>query len=296
MKLVQTQITPLVNTFLHIEMRDQPYLYSPFHGRPSFHAHPELELTFVVEGYGKRIIGNKVSNYEAGDMVFIGSNVPHIWLSDPVFYKDNSNLRSKVIVTYINLKIFEQMFDLLKEMSGIREMVQQASKGIKIYGETKNIIANRLVELSDKTGFEKVNGLLEIMHIISVSDDRKFIVEKEISAADANNSDRLITVIKYIKENLGSPISLKDVADIACMTMPSFCRFFKHRTKMRFSQYLLEERMEYARKLLIEQDKPISTIASMCGYVSNSHFCKVFKQHAGQSPNQYKSSIDKYRN
>ena len=98
MRLLQTQITPFINNSLHVELRDQAYLFSPLHGRPCYHSHPELELVFILEGYGKRIIGNKVTYYESGDMVFIGSGVPHLWLSDPVFYKKDSTLRSRVIV------------------------------------------------------------------------------------------------------------------------------------------------------------------------------------------------------
>ncbi len=272
-------------------MRDQPYFYSPHHGRPSFHSHPELELTFIVEGYGKRIIGNKVVAYEAGDMVFVGAGVPHIWLSDPAFYEPDSNLRSKVIVTYINPKIFEQIFEMLNELNGIKEMIREASKGIHIYGETRKLIAKKLMATSVKTGFEKVNGILDILHTISVSTEKNFIVDKELATPIGGNSDRLIDVIAFIKDNLHEPIPLDKVADIACMTIPSFCRFFKSRTKMRFSQYLMEERMEHARKLLIELDKPISDIAILCGYNSSSHFCKVFKNHTGKSPYQYKSSF-----
>lgn len=224
-------------------------------------------------------------------MVFVGSGVPHIWLSDPSFYQADSILRSKVIVTYINPKIFEQMFDMVSELSGIKDMMRQASKGIHIHGETRKLIAEKLMALSIKTGFEKVNGFLDILHMISVSKEKNFIVDKELAAPMGGNSDRLIEVIKFIKSNLHESISLNQVADVACMTVPSFCRFFKNRTKMRFSQYLVEERMEHARKLLIELDKPISDIASLCGYNSNSHFCKVFKDHTGQSPYQYKSSI-----
>ncbi len=274
-------------------MREEAFVYSPFHGRrPSLHAHPELELTVVLEGYGKRIIGSKVDRFEAGDMVFLGPDVPHIWLSDPVFYKEDTALRSKVIVMYINPKIFEQMFETMKELSGIRSMIQQASMGISIFGKTKKLIAEKLIDLFNKTGFEKVKGCLEIMHLISVSEEKNFIAEKVLdTAAVGSNSDRLIDVIQYIKENISSPVSLKDVAEVACMTIPSFCRFFKSRTKMRFSQYLVEERMEHARQLLIELDKPISEIAALCGYNSDSHFCKVFKDHTGQSPHQYKSAV-----
>ncbi len=292
MRLLQTEVTPFINNSLHIELRDQPYLFSPLHGRPCYHAHPELELVFILEGYGKRIIGNKVTRYESGDMVFIGSNVPHLWLSDPDFYKQDPGLRSRVIVMYINPKIFEPMLAFVTEFDGVKEMFQQATKGINIFGETRKIISEKLITLTSKKGFEKANGLLEIMHLISISQDRNFIDCKEL-APPSLNSDRLIDVIKFIKDNIHQPISLKQVAEVACMTVPSFCRFFKNRTKTRFSQYMVDVRMTHACKLLIEIDKPISEIAYMCGYNSNSHFCKVFKDHTNQSPYQYKCSISK---
>lgn len=291
MRLLQTEITPLINDFLHVDMRSQPFLASPFHAQPSFHAHPELELVFIVEGFGKRIIGDKVEPFESGDMVFIGSSVPHVWLSDPAFYKEDSNLQSKVIVTYFHPKVFQQFLDNIKEFDGIREVMKQASKGIKILGETRNIIAEKLLALSSKTGFEKVDGFLQIMHLISISEDKSFIVNNETDKFEKAQSDRLIDVIKFIKDNMHEHISLKRVAEVACMQEQSFCRYFKNRTKKSFSQYLEDLRMEHARKLLIESDDPISDIAYACGYNSSSHFCKVFKNHNGQSPYQYKCSI-----
>ena len=291
MRLLQTQITPFVNNFLHIDVREQPFLYSPLHGQPSFHAHPELELVFILEGFGKRIIGNKVTYYETGDMVFIGSGVPHIWLSDPAYYKQDSTLRSKVIVTYINPKVFESMFIHIKELDGVKEMINQASKGINIFGDTRKIIAERLSALSFKTGFEKVDGLLQIMHLITVSTEKSFILpEDHVSVSGL--SDRMNDVNEYITNNLSEQISLKQVADVACLTVPSFCRFFKKRTKMTFFQYLTNVRMAQACKLLIEVDKSVSYIANMCGYISDSHFCKVFKDHIGQSPYQYKCGVN----
>ena len=293
MRLLQTQITPFINNSLHVELRDQAYLFSPLHGRPCYHSHPELELVFILEGYGKRIIGNKVTYYESGDMVFIGSGVPHLWLSDPVFYKKDSTLRSRVIVMYINPKIFEPMLAFVKEFDGVKEMFQQASKGINIFGKTRNVISEKLIALASKTGFEKAIGLLQIMHLISISQDRNFIDNNELTAPAGLYSDRLIDVFKFVNDNLHKSISLKQVAEVACMAIPSFCRFFRNRTKMRFSQYLVDARMTHACRLLMELDKSISEIAYMCGYNSDSHFCKVFKEHTKQSPFQYKCSMGK---
>ena len=278
---------------MHVDFREQPFLWSPYHTQPSFHSHPELELVFVIEGYGKRIIGNKIEPFESGDMVFIGSNVPHLWLSDPAFYEENSGLRSKVIVSYFNPKTFLQIFESIKEFEGIREMIKQSSKGIRIFGETRNIIAKKLIALSNINGFEKVEGLLQIMHLISVSTEKEFIVNNEPDHYDDLYPDRLVNVIKFVKENLHEQISLRQVADIACMTEQSFSRFFKKRTKKSFMQFLNDLRIAQACQLLIQSNKPVSDIANLCGYNSSSHFCKVFKDHIGVSPFQYRNSVNR---
>ena len=296
MRLLRTELTPLIGDLITIDLRNQPFLASPFHSQPAFHSHPELELVFIIEGFGKRIIGNTVEPFEAGDMVFIGSNVPHLWLSDPVFYEKNSNLQSKVIVTYFNPKLFVQIFDSIKEFQPIRDMIRQSSKGIRIWGETRNIIADKLIELSELEGFKKVEGLLQIMNLISVSEEKGQVVNDDSDHYDDLYPDRLVNVIKFIKDNLHDQITLHQVADIACMTEQSFCRFFKKRIKKSFSQFLNELRIAQARELLIQTDKPVNAIAYLCGFKSSSHFCHVFKGYSGESPVQYKLSMKRREN
>lgn len=283
----------MIDEFLHIDLRKQSFLSSPYHTCPTYHSHPELELVFVLEGFGKRIIGNKVEPFESGDMVFIGSNVPHVWLSDNSYYQENSNLHSRVIVTYFNPVIFQQFFDAVKEFNGIKKTMLQASKGIRILGETRNIIARKLIALSSENGFEKINSFLQILNIISVSNDKYCILNNGVSKNDSFESDRLVDVIKFVQANLDEHITLRKIAEIACMTEQSFCRFFKSRLKMNFFQYLEVQRMKHACDLLIQSsDKPIAEIAFECGYTSSSHFCKVFKDNYNQSPSQYRKGVD----
>lgn len=294
MKLVTTQMTPLVKNFLHIEKREQPFLYSPYHGRPTFHAHPEFELTYIVEGRGKRIVGNNVSSYAEGDMVFLGSNVPHIWLSDPSCYEQPpSPSCTTSIVSYINPKIFEQMFELLDELESIKAMTNLASRGFYIYGKTKKTLAKKLEYLVSASGYNRIEGFLNILHTITMSDEKEFISDNRMPVVTFPDSDRLVLVVEYIKSNLSNVISLNALADLACMTVPSFCRFFKSRMGVSPLQYIMEERMELARRLLRELDKPVYEIAGRCGYNSDSHFCKIFKEHYGISPHRYKSNINR---
>lgn len=293
MKLLHTEITPLTNQVSSVELRHQRFLQSPYFSKPVFHEHPEYELVYILEGYGKRIVGEMAERFEAGDMVFIGSNVPHVWLSDEEFYKKGSSLESKVIVSYLNPNKFTGIFDSIEEFGNIKQMLTKASRGIKIYGETRIKIAEKLLDLLDKDGFERLHGILHIMHMIAESEEIEYVTKTGILDADFQNCDRLIQVINYIKENLHNQITLREVSKIAYMTEQSFCRFFRNRTKKSFSQYLIEQRISHARNLLIQTDKPISDIAYLCGYLSSSHFCKVFKSQIKQSPYQYKRNIMK---
>lgn len=81
MKIERTEITPKLNSYITVLQRDEAFFQAPFH------FHPELELVYIKESYGKRIIGNMVEHFTAGDMVFLGANLPHVWLNDEAFYK-----------------------------------------------------------------------------------------------------------------------------------------------------------------------------------------------------------------
>ena len=61
------------------------------------HVHPEFELTYIIRGKGKRVVGDSVVHYSAGDLVLIGSNVPHCWYSDPIATEQEALSHSIVV-------------------------------------------------------------------------------------------------------------------------------------------------------------------------------------------------------
>ncbi len=63
MKIEKTEITLNLNSYIAVIKREEDFFQSPFH------YHPELELVYIKESYGKRIIGNSVNNFEAGDIL-----------------------------------------------------------------------------------------------------------------------------------------------------------------------------------------------------------------------------------
>ena len=52
-----------------------------------YHYHPEYELKYVIQSKGKRFVGDNVENFQEGDLVLLGPNIPHYWNNDPIYYE-----------------------------------------------------------------------------------------------------------------------------------------------------------------------------------------------------------------
>ncbi len=283
MKILQTEITPANNSYVSIIERDDQYFKSPFH------YHPEIELVYIKESYGKRVIGDNIEPFCAGDLILIGPNLPHVWFSDESFQQGISAIRARSIVMYFNKEIFGEGFYNLREADKINTLFKQAEKGIKILHKTKQQVIKILETIVHKTGFERVMGLLQILHLISVSEEIQFINKETYSGVIYNkDTDRLAEVFKYVNTAFGNDITLNDVAKKANLTPQSFCRLFKKRMNKHFMEYLNEVRISHACRYLMDTDLTISEIAYMSGFKTVSNFNKVFKENTGCCPTNYR--------
>lgn len=286
MKILQTEITPRQNSYISVSDRNEAYFESPFH------FHPEIELVYIKESFGKRIIGDKIESFEAGDLVLIGPNLPHVWLNDECFYKGETDNRAQSIVIYFNKDIFGKGFYDLREAEKINSLFDRARRGIKINGTTFTEVTTRMEKLLTITGFERIIILLEIMHLISTSQETEYINKEEYSGVMYKaDGDRLSEVFKYITTNYKNDISLKDVATMANLTPQSFCRLFKKRMNKNFVDYLHEVRISHACRYLMDTDWTISEIAYSTGFKTVSNFNKLFKESTGLCPTDYRMKI-----
>lgn len=287
MKIEKTKITSYLNSYISVISREEAFFQSPFH------SHPELELVYIKESYGKRIVGNSVEQFVSGDMVFLGSDIPHVWLNDEIYYKGINTLKAEAIVVYFNKDIFGPIFYELKETQKINNLFNQAIRGLSITGKTNELVAKKLEKLVHKKNFEIIIGLFEILSILSESNDISFVNnEAYIPANDQTKNDRLSDVFEYVKNNFKQDISLDEIAQIANLTPTSFCRMFKAKTQKHFVEYLNEIRVSNACKYLIETDMGMSEIAYECGYKTASNFNKLFKKLTGTTPKEYRKKTE----
>jgi len=103
-------------------------------------------------------------------------------------------------------------------------------------------------------------------------------------------------VLDYIRQNYQKPIALKDMASLAGYSPNYFHNVFRSVMGKTPQDYLMEERLRQAKRLLVQTEKTLSEIAYECGFSSQSHLCARFKQSVFCTPGEYRQrNMDSYR-
>ena len=254
--------------------------------KASWHFHPELELVYVNKGQGKRHIGNHLSYFNNSQLLLIGPNLPHNGFTD--------RLTTNGFETLIQFKedFLGKDFFELPEMKKIKELFERSKKGILFGSETKIKVGYKIEKLVEKKGFKKLLVFLEILNILSKTSDYTILnVDGYAVETELQDSSKLDVIYKYINNNFKDHISLDQIANVANMTVPAFCRYFKKVTGKTFTKLVNEYRVVHATKLLSESTMSITDISFECGFNNFSHFNKLFKEITGKNASGYRKEM-----
>ena len=122
---------------------------------------------------------------------------------------------------------------------------------------------------------------------------KKLVRDMEVFHREAlreNMENPLGKVLNFIDRHLEEKIALPELADMGCMSVPSFCKKFKEQTGMTVIQYLNEKRIERAAKLLKQQKYSLEEIAELTGFSNTNYLLRVFKKTTGQTIGEYRKS------
>lgn len=261
---------------------------------PNWHFHPHYQLFTVVKGKGTRLIGDSVEHFEEGDAVLLAPNLPHLWRNDEAYFKKNSGLSTEGIVTYFTEDFLSKSCSFLPEARGIKQLLQNSHRGVSFKGKTAQILSNGLKKLGSSNGYDSILLLLSLLHELSQSNEFDYITSIGYrNTHKLSETERMHKVLDHVMKNYSSNITLNSVADIANMTIPAFCRYFKKRTNKTFSEFVAEIRIGNACKALSDhEDFKIVEICYANGFNSLSNFNRVFKEVKGCTPSEYKRSLN----
>jgi AraC-like DNA-binding protein len=247
-----------------------------------WHLHPEYEIVYVEAAAGPRHVGGHISKYEGSDLVFIGPNIPHLNFDYGV------HTDCEQIVVQMKENFLGEPFFNNPELAAIKQLFKKARHGLSFYGDTKLKAAAALKKLQGLNRFDQLLSLLQVFQLLATSDE----VEVLNSAPAANKAfekqqKRMSFFYKYVEENYNFRPDVNHLAQQVNLSTAAFCRYFKKQTKLTFTDFINQYRVNEARNLLL-QDKTITETCYATGFEQLSYFNKIFKKLTGENPSAFK--------
>jgi len=251
-----------------------------------WHYHPEVELIFVCKGSGKRQIGSNISYFSDGDLVLIGSNLPHCGLTN-----ENTNNDYEMVIQFKPDFLGENIWET-PEMQRISTLLEKSKAGIVFNENIKKTVGKKIADMHEMSSLNKLLNFLEILDELATTQDYRILnAGKYYLQTQVEDNERINHIFNYVKDHFKEQITLEEIADLANMKVPSFCRYFKKITNKTFTQFVNEYRITHSLKLLAEQPLSITEVCFESGFNNFSYFNKTFKEYK-KSPSQYRKEFN----
>jgi AraC-like DNA-binding protein len=284
--IVYKEITPLTQNDVFVIINSEKIGFDY-----PIHYHSAYELTLILNSSGNRIIGDSVEKYRSNDLVLIGPEIYHKWDDDDIPIEKRNN--AHVITIQFSKELFNQSLFLKESFFSIKNLLKDAQRGLKFTGESFKVIAEKIQNLVTIKDFEGVIKFLEILHILSISNDKKYLAgEGFISIKDYEKGDRVNKMYNYILANYNNRnLRITDLAHEFNLSPSAFGHFFKKCTNKSFTQFVVDLRLSHASKLLINSNHSISEIAFISGFNNIANFNRLFKKNKITTPKQYRQNL-----
>lgn len=280
-----------------MQIRRQPFLEQiPFTGlatiavrefeasafRYPWHQHPEVELTWILEGSGLRYVGDSVESFHAGDFCLLGGHLPHTWLS-----ADGSPGRARSLVIQFDPRQWGSAFLALPEFAKVAGLLKRAAHGLHF--ESISIPKALAGPLQKASPLRKLTKLLEVLEQLADHPLARPLSLAPWGLDDRRTDDpRARTILSHLSCHASLPITQKDAARLVRLTPAAFSRFFRRTVGKTFSAYLTDLRLGEACRRLLESDQSISHIAFDVGFENLSTFNRSFRLRRGMSPREFR--------
>lgn len=287
MSKVFTEITRLSekDCFYIVERHKTEFTYP-------LHQHKEFELNFIEHGKGvRRIVGDSVEEIGDYELVLIGGeNLEHVWEQGRCRSKD-----IREITIQFSGDIFGDGILSKNQFASIRRMLRRADHGLSFSLSSIMKVYSVLDTIAAET--ERFVQFLKFMYILyelSVSDDARVLASSSFAHTERSTESRRVQKVKqYINDHYADPLRLSDLADIVGMSPVAFSRFFRQRTGRTLSDYIVDIRLGYAARMLVDSTKNISEICYECGFNNLSNFNRTFKAKRNCTPRDFREMFKK---
>ncbi|WP_085536887.1 AraC family transcriptional regulator [Massilibacteroides vaginae] len=255
-----------------------------------WHFHCEYEIIYVREGHGERFVADNIGTFGAGDIIFLGSNLPHYMRSSVEYFSENSRKRVTGVVIQFQEDFMAHAIDNYIDLKPIKDLLTKSKRGLLFTSHSNKKIVEQIELLPSYNGIDRFVNLLLLLDRMARSNNKRLLGSRQFdNSLSLFTDDRLVKVLSYVNYHYTEKINLEEVAAKIPMNVTAFCRYFKEKSGRTFMDYILDLRIGYACKLLSGRPMDITQISIASGFNSVSHFNRIFKRKINMTPTEYKT-------
>lgn len=257
-----------------------------------WHSHPEFEIAFLLNGNGKILAGDGLSQIMINDVILFGPNLPHSWYSEDMSNTATSEVR-QIIIQFPEDLLGNDWLSI-NEFIHFKELFQKAEYGIRFTGQARQRIAAGIMKMLEFKELERMLSLMRLLDLMARASNYELLSKASFSdKLNHKASSKINAIFMYIQQNFKDQITMESVAEFAHMNPSAFSRYFKRRTFKTFKEFLNEIRVSHACKLLMEEQFNITQVCYESGFNNISNFNRQFKKIKGLTPVEYQKHFKK---
>ena len=281
MKVVPFKIPKTEHEAVKVQTENLPHFYN------HLHQHPEIQLTLIKESCGTLLAGNYVGRFDQGDVLVMGSNLPHIFRNDPIYF--TKKLRARSTSLFFDETVLGNQFLQISETTTLLPFLKNSMGGYRMVGNKKNRLGELMLAMENSKGFDKLILFLEVLKLLSTKKEMIILSTSQQQKVIGDfDGTRINKVLEHTFRESHRNIMLEEIAKMANLTEEAFCKYFKTRTGKTYVNFLHEIRIQNACKLLLTNDLPVSFICHETGFYNLSNFNRIFKKIIGMSPRVFR--------
>ncbi len=261
------------------------------HGYPyrtvRWHFHPEYELHLVTATEGDLYVGDHIGPFCAGDLVLVGPNLPHNWISD---IPEGESVEERCLVLQFTGEFIAGCMATFPELRFVQPLLKEAFRGVRFEANVAGRVEPLMRDLLEASGAQRIALFVRILDLIGHAEQR---VPLASISFQPNPSSYLSTtmnlVLQHIGRNFTRDLSETDLAKLNRQSVSTFSRSFRKHTGMTFVQYVNSLRIELACQHLSQADLTITDICYAVGFNNVSNFNRQFLAAKGMPPSRFRA-------
>jgi len=260
----------------------------PGHG-DHWHYHRAMELTFIEQGAGTRFVADRIGMFQEGDLVLIGSNVPHYWHARGPFAG---------LAVQWDFPLDHGIWSFGETVAPLRTLARSALQGLQLRGGTAQATAQALAGLAALAGLPRLIAFLQMLAAIAAAPAAEVVPlapQPFTLNGTAERQEAMARAVSYLLAHYREPVRREELLRLTGMSRATFARQFQRHAGKSFSVFLNEVRLQAVCRALLESADSISAIAFSHGFNQLSFFNRLFRREFGVNPRGYRRARSRAR-